>query len=126
MLVARGDLGVELPIYKLPILNATGTLGDLELVFDWSSYSNKDFSALCFAVAEEGNLLVGSDSQAQPITLIESAGPSAFYPTVLTPPISYMAWGNSQYLYVINKIEETNRVQRIDTRMNGAPYYGRP
>jgi len=113
-------------IYRLPILNATGALGDLELVFDWSSYSNKDFSALCFAISEEGNLLVGSDSQTQPLTLIESIGPSAFYPTVLTPPISYMAWGNSQYLYVINRTEETNRVQRIDTRMNGAPYYGRP
>jgi len=70
--------------------------------------------------------LIGSDSESQPLTLVNNDVVSAFYPTVLTPPINYMAWGNSQYLYIINRTEETNRVQRIDARMNGAPYYGRP
>ena len=113
-------------VYRLPILDAAGTLGDLEMIFDWSAYTNKESSALCFTMAENGELLIGSNSDSQPLTLIDNGVPFAFYPTVLTPPISYMAWGNSQYLYVINRTEETNRVQRIDTRMNGAPYYGRP
>ena len=29
-------------IYKMPILDASGALGDLELVFDWSDYTNKE------------------------------------------------------------------------------------
>jgi hypothetical protein len=45
---------------------------------------------------------------------------------VLVPPISYMAWGNNEFLYLINRIEETNRVLKVDTRMEGAEYYGRP
>ena len=113
-------------IYRLPILDIAGTLGDLELVFDWSAYTNKESSALCFTLGENGELLIGSDSESQPLTFVNNDVVSAFYPTVLTPPINYMAWGNSQYLYIINRTEETNRVQRIDTRMNGAPYYGRP
>ena len=49
-----------------------------------------------------------------------------FYSSILTAPIVYMAWGNENYLYVINKTDETNRVQKIDTRMAGADYFGRP
>jgi len=51
---------------------------------------------------------------------------SGFYSSVLVPPINYMAWGNAEFLYIINKTDETNRVQKIDTRMDGAGYYGRP
>lgn len=113
-------------IYKMQILDDSGSLGDLELVFDWSAYTNKLSSALCFTLSESGDLFVGSDSDDQPLTYIQNGNASGFYTSILTPPISYMAWGNSNYLYLINKTEETNRVQRVDTRMSGADYYGRP
>ena len=113
-------------IYKMQILDDSGSLGDLELVFDWSDYTNKLSSALCFTLSESGDLFVGSDSDDQPLTYIQNGNARGFYSSILTAPISYMAWGNSNYLYLINKTEETNRVQRVDTRMSGADYYGRP
>ena len=113
-------------IYKMQILDDSGSLGDMELVFDWSAYTNKLSSALCFTLSETGDLFVGSDSDVQPLTYIQNGNASGFYSSILTAPISYMAWGNSNYLYLINKTEETNRVQRVDTRMSGADYYGRP
>ena len=113
-------------IYKMPILDNSGALGDLELVFDWSNYTNKEAFALCFALSESGDILVGSDWTSQPLTIIQNGFASGFYSSVLTPPIVYMAWGSGDYLYVINKTEETNRVQKIDTRMKGADYFGRP
>ncbi len=109
-------------IYKMQILDDSGSLGDIELVFDWSSYTNKLSSALCFTLSEAGDLFVGSDSDDQPLTYIQNGNASGFYSSILTAPISYMAWGNSNYLYLINKTEETNRVQRVDTRMSGADY----
>ena len=113
-------------IYKIPILDNTGALGDLELVFDWSNYTNKEAFALCFAFSEAGDILIGSDWASQPLTIIQNGSASGFYSTILTAPIVYMAWGNENYLYVINKTDETNRVQKIDTRMVGAEYFGRP
>ena len=100
-------------IYKMQILDDSGSLGDIELVFDWSSYTNKLSSALCFTLSEAGDLFVGSDSDDQPLTYIQNGNASGFYSSILTAPISYMAWGNSNYLYLINKTEETNRVQTV-------------
>jgi len=113
-------------IYKMPILDDSGALGDLELVFDWSDYTNKEAFALCFALSEAGDILVGSDWASQPLTIIQNGLATGFYSSILTAPIVYMAWGNENYLYVINKTDETNRVQKIDTRMAGADYFGRP
>ena len=113
-------------IYKMPILDNSGALGDLELVFDWSYYTNKEAFALCFALSEAGDILVGSDWASQPLTIIQNGLATGFYSSILTAPIVYMAWGNENYLYVINKTDETNRVQKIDTRMAGADYFGRP
>tara|TARA_X000001036_G_scaffold59396_1_gene49287 strand:- start:96 stop:1313 length:1218 start_codon:yes stop_codon:yes gene_type:complete len=113
-------------IYKIPILDNSGSLGDLELVFDWSNYTNKEASALCLTLSESGDIFVGSDWTTQPLTMIQNGSASGFYNTILTAPIVYMAWGNGNYLYVINKTEDTNRVQKIDTRITGASYFGRP
>ena len=113
-------------IYKIPILDNSGSLGDLELVFDWSNYTNKEASALCLTLSESGDIFVGSDWATQPLTMIQNGSASGFYNTILTAPIVYMAWGNGNYLYVINKTEDTNRVQKIDTRITGASYFGRP
>ena len=96
------------------------------MVFDWSDYTNKEAFALCFALSESGDILVGSDWESQPLTIIQNGFATGFYSSVLTAPIVYMAWGSGDYLYVINKTEDTNRVQKIDTRMKGTDYFGRP
>ncbi len=113
-------------IYRMEILNSEGSLGEIELVFDWSAYSNNQFSALCFTLDHQGNIFIGSDSELCPITVVENGSARTLYPSILSPPINYMSWGNSNYLYVINRMSDVNRVQRIDTRSQGADYYGRP
>ena len=115
----------EKVIYRLPILDTAGTLGDLEVVYDWS-VNIIDATALCFTLTSSGDLFIGSDSETDPLVLVKDGVASGFYSSVLVPPISYMAWGNAEFLYLINKTDETNRVQKIDTRMDGAGYYGRP
>ena len=60
----------------MPILDNTGALGDLELVFDWSNYTNKEALALCFAFSEIGDILIGSDWASQPLTIIQNGSPS--------------------------------------------------
>ena len=82
--------------------------------------------SLCAFFFEAGDILVGSDWASQPLTIIQNGFATGFYSSVLTAPIVYMAWGNEDFLYVINKTDETNRVQKIDTRMAGADYFGRP
>ena len=124
--VLTATVSSDQALYKIPILDNTGVLGDLELVFDWSNYTNYEASALCFTLSESGDIFIGSDWSSQPLTIIQNGSAGGFYNTILTAPIIYMAWGNENYLYVINKTEETNRVQRIDTRTTGAEYYGRP
>ena len=115
----------EKVIYRLPILDTAGTLGDLEVVYDWS-VNIIDATALCFTLTSSGDLFIGSDSEADPLVLVKDGVASGFYSSVLVPPISYMAWGNAEFLYLINKTDETNRVQKVDTRLSGASYYGRP
>ena len=100
-------------------------MGDLEVVYDWS-VNIIDATALCFTLTSSGDLFIGSDSETDPLVLVKDGEASGFYSSVLVPPISYMAWGNAEFLYLINKTDETNRVQKIDTRMDGAGYYGRP
>ena len=73
-----------------------------------------------------GDLFIGSDSYSQPLTFVKDGSPSGFYSTILTAPVNYLSWGNDNYLYLINKTEDTNRVQRVNTRTDGAEYYGRP
>ena len=111
-------------IAVMPLYIKTDSQG--EFIFDWSEYSNNQFSALCFTLDHQGNIYIGSDSELCPITVVENGSARTLYPSILSPPINYMSWGNSNYLYVINRMSDVNRVQRIDTRSQGADYYGRP
>ena len=124
--IITNNTSFDQAIYRLEILNSEGSLGDMEFIFDWSEYSNNQFSALCFAFDHQGNMYIGSDSELYPITIVENGFARTLYPSILSPPINYMSWGNSNYLYVINRVSDVNRVQRINTRTQGADYYGRP
>ena len=124
--ILTNNASFDQAIYRMGILNSEGALGELEFVFDWSSYSNNQFSALCFTLDYQGNLYIGSDSEIYPITVVKNGSARTLYPSILSPPINYMSWGNSNYLYIINRMADVNRVQRINTRALGANYYGRP
>ena len=124
--ILTNNISFDQAIYKMEILNSEGALGEIEFVFDWSSYSNNQFSALCFTIDYQGNIYIGSDSELYPITVVENGSASTLYPSILSPPINYMSWGNSNYLYIINRMSDVNRVQRINTRTQGADYHGRP
>ena len=124
--ILTNNISFDQAIYKMEILNNEGALGEIEFVFDWSSYSNNQFSALCFTIDYQGNIYIGSDSELYPITVVENGSASTLYPSILSPPINYMSWGNSNYLYIINRMSDVNRVQRINTRTQGADYHGRP
>ena len=124
--ILTNNISFDQAIYRMEILNSQGSLGEIEFVFDWSAYSNKQFSALCFTLDYQGNIYICSDSELYPITVVENGSARTLYPSILSPPINYMSWGNSNYLYVINRMSNVNRVQRIDTRSQGADYYGRP
>ena len=124
--ILTNNASFDQKIYKLEILDSEGALGELEFVFDWSLYSNNQFSALCFTLDYQGNLYIGSDSELHPITVVKNGSARTLYPSILSAPINYMSWGNSNYLYTINRMADVNRVQRINTRTQGAEYHGRP
>ena len=113
-------------IYKILILDDSGNLGDLELVFDWSEYTNREASALCLTLGESGDIFVGSDWNTQPLTIIQNGFASGFYSSILTAPIVYMAWGNENYLNVIKNTQKTNRLQKNDTPLAGPAHNRRP
>ena len=112
-------------IYKLPILDVSGSLGTIELVFNLTRYMPQ-ISPLSMTIAQDGSIFTGNSNENEPITLIKNGIASAFYPSIVTAPVNYISFGNQNYVYIVNKTAETNKVQRINVRMNGSEYYGRP
>ena len=113
-------------VYRAPILDNTGSLGELEIVFDWSTYTNREASAFCMTLNESGDLFIGSNWEIQPLTIVQNGVASGFYNSILSEPINYMAWGNERYLYALSRGEDSRKILRVDTRMMGSEYYGRP
>ena len=113
-------------VYRAPILDNTGSLGELEIVFDWSTYTNREASAFCMTLNESGDLFIGSNWGIQPLTIVQNGVASGFYNSILSEPINYMAWGNERYLYALSRGEDSRKILRVDTRMMGSEYYGRP
>ena len=113
-------------VYRAPILDNTGSLGELEIVFDWSTYTNREASAFCMTLNESGDLFIGSNWGIQPLTIVQNGVASGFYNSILSEPINYMAWGNERYLYALSRGEDSRKILRVDTRMMGPEYYGRP
>jgi hypothetical protein len=75
---------------------------------------------------ESGDLFIGSNWGIQPLTIVQNGVASGFYNSILSEPINYMAWGNERYLYALSRGEDSRKILRVDTRMMGSEYYGRP
>lgn len=120
---------VQVGIWRNQIVSSDEDLGPNELVFDWGTYSaNSKIKAITFS--SDGDMYIGADI-GDGITIRYIDGTlEPLYPNlthILYPSAHLLCWGNSQFLYVNRRAEGTSgrRIIRIDTRKNGAPYYGR-
>ncbi|MBP7460121.1 MAG: IPT/TIG domain-containing protein [Candidatus Delongbacteria bacterium] len=114
-------------IWRSPIQDADGTLGDKELVYDWKSTVGAAGGGVItsFTFSETGSIIASSELVSA-LYLIEksSSGYSPAVPflqEILNLPGSSVCWGNDRYLYY----NIGNRVIRIKMEQKGAPYHGR-
>lgn len=129
---------VERGVWRNQILDANGTLGAWEDVFDWETYvgtTGPDLLAITFD--ENGVMFLGADEAVgfDAIYMLEPDGggsyltavPEPLFPAVLTAPTSNFSWGSDQYLYVnrMGAEDADKRLIRITTGKLSAPYYGR-
>ncbi len=113
-------------IWRNSIVPAADTLGEKELVFDWSSYAGENLiSAITFA--ENGDLYVATDSE-NPITIIHpDHTASIFLEGILPSPAIGLWWDEGEYIYYINEVTAPpdKQIIQVYSGKNGAPYYGR-
>ena len=126
----RGDdlTRVQEGIWKHEILDAIGTLGASELVFDWGKeFGYIPASMIAMAIAADGDIYISSD-KGYAISVIHPDGRvEPLYPAVMPYEIKYMTWGSGDFLFASRRDlgEEKSQVLKIDMRKSGAPYYGR-
>lgn len=120
---------VQEGIWRNLIINAD-TLDTTEFVFDWGEFADPDrpqITGITFSL--DGDIYIGADKD-EAIYVLQPPYdelPQPLYPNILEPPSNRLCWGNDDFLYV-NRWDEkalVSRVIRIDTRKDGAPYYGR-
>ena len=127
-------------IWRNQILDAAGTLGTNELVFDWNAYVGKFGPEIKAMVVDEngifylGNDYAGNDRN-EAITMLDisSGTTKSLYPEILNPGAYNLCWGNTNYLYIHHYLVEvtagvttkTRRLLRLSMPVNSAPYYGR-
>ncbi len=128
-----GEPAILEGIWRHQILDATGTLGAQELVYDWGSYAGElGPSILSMEFDENGLMYLGLDIDNAIVNLVISGGsPTPLYPEILLPPTTNMVWGNATFIY-INRHEtdsekvDQRRIIRLEMPFRGAPSYGRP
>lgn len=116
-------------IWRNPIQDATGKLGDKELVFDWKAnvYATTRGTITSMTFSENGDIVVTSDLVNSMYILKPTSSGQYTQATphlntdVLSLPGSAINWGNGNYLYY----SIGHRIIRVKMEMRGAPYYGR-
>ncbi len=113
-------------IWRNQILNGVDTLGATELVLDFDKYFFGN-QIMSIAFSQDGKMLIGTDQEEGILVLHKSGSLSPLYKGILGPSIYTITWGNGKYIYVTRKNTDVKkrRVLKINTRMKGAPYYGR-
>lgn len=121
-----GVAGTSPGIWKNQILNATGDLGNNELVFNWTNAGEFAASAISdLTFAEDGDMYVAAERKTpDPILVVHpNQTTEVLYKGVLKYQVSNFVWGADQFLYVNH--ENASGVSRIAMGKNGAPYFGR-
>ncbi|MBN2013519.1 IPT/TIG domain-containing protein [candidate division KSB1 bacterium] len=116
----------DFSIWRIPILDAAGTLGTQEVVWEWNKIDAAKDSAESllntFAISDEGDLLFGSD-HTQSLDMLYTDGHwEEFYKGIVATPSAIVVWGNNQYAYMVQGAPEWT-IFRIDMGRPGAPYY---
>ncbi len=112
------DNNPEIAIWRNEILDASGSLGERELVLDWSQTGNfADYAANTFTIREDEDgtiIYIGSDSEEDPILIFDpdKNNQDILYKDILPSPATILEWGTGRYLYMIMGDQWT--VQRID------------
>ncbi len=116
-------------VWRHQILDATGTLGNREEVFDWAS-NFPGLTLLSVNFAADGDMYLGSDGS-DPITIVHVDGSfESLYTGVLSPETYAMSWGYGPYMFVNRRNDivgsaSTRRLLKVNMGKDGAPYYGR-
>jgi len=117
----------EYNIWRFP-LDAQSELGEKELYFAFSDeIGDPSIAAYSITFSADGELFVGTDSGDYGMIIVyPDRSWEPFYPALIKPRTRAMTWGSGQYMY-INRQEyndEPQRLFRVNTLREGAPYYG--
>ncbi|MBN1996840.1 IPT/TIG domain-containing protein [candidate division KSB1 bacterium] len=92
-----------LAIWRHAILDASGNLGDRDLLLDWSTTEEYAESApLTFAVGNDGNIYIGTD-YTYPIMFYnhQDGSMDMVYKAILPTSAEMLAWGTGNYMYMV-------------------------
>ena len=111
-------------VWRNEILSETGELGETMLILDWTGESGTEGNITSLTFDINGNMFLSSDEGYGVMTLSIDGNLEPYYPKIISPPITKLEWGTGNYLYM-NYKGENKAIHKIDTRVEGAPYYGR-
>ncbi len=116
----------ELAIWRHPILDASGSLGNRELVLNWAEtgvFAESEVSTFTFSA--DGTIYIGTN-YTQPIMSYnqQTGDQDIFYKNIIPSSAYRLVWGNGDRLYMLVGGEQWDLI-RIDMGTLGAPYFGR-
>jgi hypothetical protein len=115
----------ELAIWRHQILDATGALGDKELVLDWANTGEfAEAAPRNFTFDTKGVMYIGTEHTQPIMILTPDKTQDILYKDILPSYSEQLVWGTGNYLYMLLGGDEWN-VVRIDMGQPGAPYFGR-
>ncbi|MBN1783042.1 IPT/TIG domain-containing protein [bacterium] len=103
-------------VWKLDILDAAGSLGPRQLVFDWTRYADNESSILNhFTISPAGMMYIGGDN-ADPIMKLDlnSMRMEILYKGILTASAMRLAMAGEGALYMIETAESVSLLNRVD------------
>jgi hypothetical protein len=95
-------------IWKMNIIS-TDSLGAPELYFDFSTQVGNLEKLIDIVVAQDGDLYLGTDRTPDPIYIIHpDKSFEELYPGVINSAVYSLVWGNGNFLYMTNVINDIN------------------
>ncbi|MBI5472961.1 MAG: IPT/TIG domain-containing protein [Ignavibacteriae bacterium] len=114
-------------IWKMRVISGD-SVGARELYFNFTQRFGATATPYCITFSNSGELLVGTDSSAGSLVIVHQNGTGEkFYPGVVTGKIVSLAYGKGTEMYISRTGFATAmmKTMRVNTQMQGAPYYGR-
>ncbi|MBC7185900.1 MAG: hypothetical protein H5U38_02590, partial [Calditrichaeota bacterium] len=104
-----------------------GTLAPKEVYFDWGAKIDTTSEVQSITFAADGDLYIGTNAPQAVVVVHPDGSFEPLYPGVLEPASNYLAWGNSNFLYICRRSDDPKKkaVLKVNMLKQGAPYYGR-